>query len=152
MGITGKHLFYEERQFIDTVLPVYGLAVIIWGLNVIRLSHPPYPEECHDENGELKKNWIWLKMKQNPKVWGFRTVVWVILCIMPIFTKVMNNGVLFFIVFLCVFSLQFADIEGKQQRFKQKEELREKRAAAKKELDPLDRINTFRRMHTAGKI
>merc|ERR1712228_350470 len=31
--ITGKHLFYEERQWIDTVLPGYSLVVIVWALN-----------------------------------------------------------------------------------------------------------------------
>merc|ERR1712228_24547 len=132
-----------------------SLVVIVWALNGVRLSHPPYPDgEYQDEKGSwhMKKFWAWRKMAANPKVWGFRTVIVVIMAIMPLFSIVMNQGIIFLVIFLCLFALQFADIEGKNERRRAKEELKEKRMAAKEELDPKDRMHTLKKQKTVGKL
>ena len=152
--IAGKHLFEEEPYWIDTVLPGYSLVVIIFALNIVRLSHPPYPDgEFQDDAGSyhFKPGWIILKMKKHPKVWAFRAVIIIIMSIMPLLVQNVNAGFILIVIFFCVFALQFADIEGKNQRRKQKEELKEKRDAAKQNIDPMDRLNTLKRQ-TVGKL
>jgi len=133
------------------------LVLIIWALNVVRLAHPPYPDlEYEDAKGnhQFKRNWVWLKMKQHPKVWAFRTVIVVIMAIIPAFAMAANQGVLLLIIFVCLFSLQFADIEGKNQRRKAKEELKERRMAEKNEKEDSNdkRMRSLRRQKTVGKM
>ncbi len=111
--ISGKHLLETKRRWIDVVLPAYSLVVIIVALNIIRIAHPY-------EN--VKK-----------KVWIFRIILLLIMFVMPMFAKSMNNGVIFVIIFLCIGLQLVVDVEGKEQVRTVKEEMKEKRHLAEKQ-------------------
>ena len=110
--ITAKHILDTERRWIDVVLPGYSLCVIIIALHIIRVAHPYHA---------------------HVKVWVFRGILLLIMFITPIFTKVVNNAVLFGIFFACVVLNLLVDVEGKEKIEHDKEEMREKRELAKQE-------------------
>eukprot|EP01083_Nonionella_stella_P096513 271363_1 len=90
--ITGKHLLYPKKQWIDVLLPGYSLVIIVISLNLIRISHP---------------------YNTNYKVWLFRLILIVIMSIIPAFAMKINQGIIFGVIFMCILLMVCVDVEGK---------------------------------------
>merc|ERR1712129_56031 len=65
------------------------------------------------------------------KVWILRSVLLLVMCVLPAFTMLINNGIIFGVYFVCI-QLQLAlDLEGKEKREEIRKDLKEKRASGK---------------------
>eukprot|EP01083_Nonionella_stella_P145436 455752_1 len=107
--ISGKHLFdnVTKREWIDVMLPGYGLVIVIIALNIIRVSHP--------------------HVTRKKIIWTFRVLILIVMCVMPMFALLINQGIIFVVMFVCLLGLNMLDVEGSEKRKKAKEEFRKKR-------------------------
>ena len=55
----------------------------------------------------------------------------IIMCIIPAFAVRINQGIIFFIIFVCMLFLNVLDVEGHQKRMQKKRDLKEKREEVK---------------------
>eukprot|EP00484_Ammonia_sp_Unknown_P021243 CAMPEP_0197041654 /NCGR_PEP_ID=MMETSP1384-20130603/18170_1 /TAXON_ID=29189 /ORGANISM="Ammonia sp." /LENGTH=590 /DNA_ID=CAMNT_0042472625 /DNA_START=62 /DNA_END=1834 /DNA_ORIENTATION=+ len=113
--IDTKHLFESKRRWVDVVLPGYSLVVISIGINLIRIAHP----YCIADVQKYKKIWV------------ARGVILLIMMIMPLFAKLLNNGVILIVLFVCMFAQLALDVEGRARVQHEKAELKEHREIAK---------------------
>eukprot|EP01084_Bolivina_argentea_P140685 247272_1 len=123
--VAAKHFFdnITKREWIDIILPAYGLVVIIIALVIIRLVHPQ-------------------KVK-NRLIWVARFAILCALCIVPIFAVSINQSIIFSIVFILLMLLLVLDVEGHSKRKKKKSELKEKREKhARERSEEISRLKT----------
>eukprot|EP01084_Bolivina_argentea_P163343 284183_1 len=106
--IAGHRLFdtVVSREWIDILLPSYGLVLVVTALFMIRASHP--------------------NMVKSKLIWCVRFAILTVMCIVPVFALEINQAIIFGVMFLCVFLLVIFDVEGEKKRKKAKKELKKK--------------------------
>merc|ERR1740123_96020 len=101
----------DKRQWIDVLLPSYGLICIVIALDLVRLTHP---HEAY---------------KHSKVVWPLRIIILIVMCVMPLFAMQINQAIIFLVMFLCIVSLVLLDIEGRARRKEIKAEMKKERQA-----------------------